>query len=267
MIIDTFTEKEILKELISDYTTEIKVSMKKCAKKYLDNHKSFCLFNYQPITLIKKVRTKSNNIWCYTIDIDRRNKAPWYGSACCITESKKGTKDYYVLRGLNDNPYFVQMSTHVAKRMLQRNIFGIDDIDCMPCLTFQKHETAVCVNNADFDYLKILSKIDNIENDHTIQKMIFTLFGAYFGYVSKEGNVYLKTYINPQMSVSGIKKESDGSDVLDKEAMLSYFGSTLHIYYNKQLYDEESLKFLYKSFPEGEEIDISKAKNFLLLKP
>lgn len=33
MIIDTFTEKEILKELISDYTTEIKVSMKKCAKK------------------------------------------------------------------------------------------------------------------------------------------------------------------------------------------------------------------------------------------
>lgn len=197
-------------------------------------------------------------------------KAPWSSTSCCIIESTSNkTKDYYILRGLNSEPYFVKLSAHVVKRLKERNSFSLTDMDYVPCIVFDKHETAIAVNFADFEYLRVINSLDDASKNNELSRMIFTMYGSFFGYMTSKGNYIFKTYINPQMSLSEIKKGKDGTIIQsgDKEGLCSLLGVTLHQYYNKYMYTKEELKLLYNNFPEGFEIDISKAKIINLLKP
>lgn len=270
MILENFDEEEILKELVADYTKNVKPTVKKRARKRLDYFKSHGRFIREEEYEFMHLSTKLYNTWNTIIKYDMTQKAPWSSTSCCVVESPSNkTKDYYILRGLNDKPYFVKLSAHVVKRLKERNSFNLTDMDYVPCIVFDKHETAISVHFADFEYLKVLNSIDNTNKDDEISRMIFTKYGSYFGYMTGKGNYIFKTYINPKMSLSEVKKEKDVTTIQsgDKEGLCSLLGVTLHQYYNKYMYTKEDLKLLYNQFPEGSDIDISKAKIFKLLKP
>ena len=98
MILSTFSEEQILSELVKDYK-QLKRSAKKIADAYLLKSKKRGHFirdtEYDSYT----VKTVLNNKWNLEIEYDQRNKIPWLFRACCIVESDKNTKDYYIVRG------------------------------------------------------------------------------------------------------------------------------------------------------------------------
>lgn len=265
MIIRSFSESMILRELCSDYNEVRKVATRNARKHIADRKKHGVPIHKDEYLFIKMV-SASHNKWRIVITFSTSTKAPWYASATCVTESDKGTKDYYLLRGLKDKPYFIKLSAHVVKRLYERNIFQIEDLDFLPCFALKMHETVISINFVDFKYIKALNAMDDVDKNGEMSKMFFTHLGAYFGFISPDGNCYLKTYISPQMSVSGVKK-TGGNPQVDKESMYTMVGVTLHQYFNKFLYSESDLELLYNYFPKGKAIDFSKANTITILKP
>lgn len=265
MIVKSFSEDMILRELCSDYKEVRKASVKK-AHKYLADKRKLGIQVPQNECVFIKMVTSSHNNWRIVIFFGTSTKAPWYASAICMSESEKRTKDYYLLRGLKDKPYFIKFSAHVIKRLYERNEFIIEDLDFLPCFALQVHETVISINFADYKFIKLLNAIDDVDKNEDMSKMFFTYLGTYFGYISQNGNCYLKTYISPKMSVSGVKIVGDTTKV-DKEGMYSIMGVVLHQYFNKFLYSEEDLQLLYNYFPKGQEVDLSDAHTTTVLKP
>ena len=111
MILPSYTEKEILSELIADYSI-----IKRLAKKKADYHLSQVRkkgsFIRETEAYVSTFKTTSNNTWTVVIDYNQKNKIPWVFRACCVVEGEKKTKDYYIVRGINTEvPYFVKVPT------------------------------------------------------------------------------------------------------------------------------------------------------------
>lgn len=255
----------ILKELCSDYI-EVRKTAVKSARKYIADKKKHGVSIHNNVYLLIKMETATHNQWRMVVTFNVSKKAPWYATAICVTESDKGTKDYYLLRGLKSKPYFIKFTAHVVKRLYERNKFELEDLDFLPCIALKLHETVIAVNFVDYKYIKLINAIDEVVKNGELSKMFFTHLGTYFGFISSEGNCYLKTYISPEMTVSGLNI-SDNKINTDKEGMYSIVGITLHQYYNKFLYSKDELKLLYNCYPKGQEIEIDESPNIRTLKP
>ncbi len=110
MILPSYTEKEILSELIADYSI-VKRLIKKRANKHLQQVQKKGSFIRETEEYTCDVKTSSNNTWKVEIEYNQKNRIPWFFRACCIVEGEKKTKDYYIVRGINtEEPYYVKVT-------------------------------------------------------------------------------------------------------------------------------------------------------------
>ena len=147
MIVPTYTEEEILRELINDYKY-IKRRAKKIADTYLNKVKKSGGFVRETYYDVKTITSLSNNVWFVVIEYDQTKKIPWLLRACCRVEGEKKTKDYYLIRGLStDNPYYVKITSHTLKRIKERNKFSMADVlptEVFALLAFEHREVGIC---------------------------------------------------------------------------------------------------------------------------
>lgn len=271
MILSTYTEKEILSELIADYSI-IKRLAKKKADKHLLKVKKKGAFIREIERYTYNFRTISNNTWTVVIDYNQKNKIPWVFRACCVVEGEKKTKDYYIVRGINtEEPYFVKVTTHALLRYKERNnlerINGLTLAE-LACFTFEHRETAICTRYVDTKLNLLLTKYDDLDDLKDMSYLIITNRGEYYGQRTSEGNYVFKTYISTSMSILELLNYRKGKHTKwKKEGELMDHLVILHQYYNKSLYDKDVLDvFLYSVLNKDEEYKLDNDSPFILLR-
>lgn len=271
MILPTYSEKEILSELIADFK-----SVKRIAKKKADYHLSQVRkkgsFIRETEGYVSTFKTTSNNTWTIVIDYNQKNKIPWVFRACCVVEGEKKSKDYYIVRGINtDETYFVKVTTHALLRYKERNnLDGIDGLKLaeLACLTFEHRETAICTRYVDTKFNLLLTKFDDLDDLKDMSYLILTNRGEYYGQRTSEGNYVFKTYISSSMGIIEWLNYRKGKNTKwNKEGELMNHLLILHQYFNKSFYDKDILeKDLYSIFNKDEEYELKKDSPFILLK-
>ena len=257
MILPNYNEDEVLRELISDFNA-IKQKVKKIATTYLNKVKKSGGFiretKYESYTF----KTSSNNSWHIEIEFNQTKNVPWLFRACCIVESEKRTKDYYLVRGINtDSPYFVKLTTHALKRVKERNNFEhYDDLNLplFACWAFEHREVDIGVRYMDIKYLEMLVKMDDAEDIDDNSYLILVNRGVYYAKKTPHGNYFFKTYISTLMGLTEMNNTmSKKASKWNKEGeLLTYL---LIQYYNKWLYDKDALNnLLYKFVKKDEEL-------------
>ena len=115
MILPTLKEEQILNELLTDYA-EVKHDVRKTVKKRqrAAQKRGHTIRNGSVEVLT--TRTKNGNNWVCCVYYERDRTASWNLSACCEAEGEKGRKDYYLLRGLSDQPYYIKLTSHAVRR-------------------------------------------------------------------------------------------------------------------------------------------------------
>ena len=271
MILPSYTEKEILSELIADYSV-IKRLAKKKADYYLAQVRKKGSFIRETESYISTFKTTSNNTWTVLIDYNQKNKIPWVFRACCVVEGEKKTKDYFIVRGINtEEPYFVKVTTHALLRYKERNnLERIDDVSLadLACLTFEHRETAICTRYVDSKLNLLLTKFDDLDDLKDMSYLIITNRGEYYGQRTSEGNYVFKTYISTSMGlVEWLNYRKGKNTKWNKEGELMDHLLLLHQYYNKFLYDKDLLeKHLYSYFDKDVEYEMRKDSPFILLR-
>lgn len=271
MILPTFSEEQILSELLQDYKNNVKRVAKKKADEYLLRVKKSGHFiretEYQSWTL----NTKLNNKWNIEIEYDQTKKVPWLFRACCIVESDKKTKDYYLIRGVNtENPYFIKVTSHALKRAKERNKLDKFHIsqETYACWTFEHREIGVCMRYVDIKFNMLLQNMNDTDEISDMSYIVLVNRGVYYATKSKQGNYVFKTYISSVMGVSEvlkylIKKSSKWS----KEGELLHNMVIVHQYFNKFLYDKEVLNdMLYSVIDRNQEIVLNENSPIILLR-
>ena len=271
MIIPTYTEDEILRELIFDYKI-VKRMTKKIAITYLNEIKKRGGFiretDYESYT----ITTVSKNVWNVEIEYDQTQKIPWLFRACCIVEGDKKTKDYYIVRGLNtDKPYYVKVTSHALKRKKERNKYPYPEslnLAQLACWTFEHRETAICLRYIDLKYQQLLMRFSDSDEFEDMSYIVVTNRGTYYAYKSPKGNFVFKTYISSPMALLEWLNYRKGKNTKwSKEGELLNIMITLHQYYNKTLYDKDVLENdLYSVFDKEQELELSANSPVILLR-
>lgn len=271
MILPTFSEKEILSELVKDYQL-VKRFAKKKADKHLLQVRKKGSFIRETVGYLSYFTTPSNNTWRILIDYNQKNKIPWVFRACCIVEGEKKTKDYYIVRGINtDKPYFVRVTTHALLRYKEKNkMEGIDGLALseLACVTFEHRETAICVRYVDTKFNVLLTRFDDLDDLENMSYLIITNRGEYYGQRTSEGNYVFKTYISTSMGLlEWLKYRRGKNSKWNKEGELMDHLLILHQNFNKSLYDKDVLENgLYSVLNKEEEYTLKSDSPFILLK-
>ena len=271
MIIPTYTEKEILAELIADYSA-IKKGAKKRVDKIMQQLKSTGSFVKEIYVDIYMVESLLNNKWNVEIECNPRKKTPWWFRACCIVEGKNKTKDYYLVRGLNtEQPYFVKLTAHAVKRIRERadfNISGYQTPALLACLTFAYRETALCTRYVDLKFLPLLNNMDDTDENKDRSYIVLTGKGTFYAVRTPEGNYIFKTYITRMMGFKEIINFSKGKNSKwSREGELLSSMLIFHLYYNKHLYSKKMLDtMLYAVIPKDSVLERAEDSPILLLR-
>ena len=270
MILPKLSDEKILAELLVDYSY-VKKQMKKIASRFMNNAQKQRKAITNDDMIADVITSPNNNKWYITIEFTPNKKAPWYGRLCCVSESDRHTKDYYMVRGFsNDKPYYIKITSHTLKRMQERNYVNFKSMKIpsfyLVNYLFEPHETIVGTHYVDLKYHELISKMDDHGHIDTMQ-YIFTYFrGIFFGYKTPNGNVYFKTYIESSMAFQNLYK-SKAIKSTDKQILNTYVLVFAHQYYNKRLYDKATLdSLLYREIGEDDEIDFEQSQ-ILVLKP
>lgn len=253
MIVSTFTEQEILNELVADFTKSVKPFAKKVARKYLSANKA--AFTVGPTLVLDYfyLTSRNNNKWCVIISYTKDKRASWSCSACCVTQGERRSKDYYVVRGLSETPYYIKMSSHVVKRIQERGkMISVPDVEFLPCLIFLPHETGIAINYLNAKYIGNFHLLDGIKFDSTQSKMVVVMKGVFYAFRTDNGNFNFKTFVSNDMTMNNNGRPINNCSGLDKEAFFAIGCFALHQYWNKHLYSEKDLdKFLYTFLPQA----------------
>ena len=270
MILPTFTEEQLLAELVVDFK-RVKRLTKRYADEYLQKSKKKGRFirdtEFQSFT----ITTVLNNKWNVEIEYDQRNKIPWLFRACCIIESDKKTKDYYIVRGVNsDKPYYIKITSHALKRVKERNNYGRFNIPMgtLACWTFEHRETAICMKYLDSKYHQILMNMDDADEIVDVSYLVLTNKGFFYATKTPSGNYIFKTYISSLMGLKELLNfHKNKATKWTREGELIYYMIFVHQYYNIEQYDDVMLnEFLYSVYKKGEELQLEKNSPIILLK-
>lgn len=269
MIISTFSEKQILAELVKDYPA-VKRFAKKIADKYLMKVRKRGGFireeEYWSIPFV----SEAGNKWFITLVYDQTKRIPWYFCACCIVEGTTRSKDYYVIRGVNtEKPYYVQFTTHALLRFRERNnIKGNMTLEEIASQAFTHRETAIAAPYVDIKYQMMLAKTEDAAELEDMTYFILTNVGIYYGYKTPRGNFVFKTYVSTKMAFDELKNlYRNKASKYRKEAVNLHFISAVHMYYNKFLYDEDILeKYLYHEIGKDTEFELAENSPLILLR-
>ena len=258
MIISTYSEEDILHELIADYHN-IKRRVKKIADAFLDKVRKRGGFIRETEYSSYTMSTPSKNIWNVEIEYDQSKKIPWLFRACCIVEGENKTKDYYLVRGINtDNPYYVKVTSHALKRVRERNDFSHPELLTAPvlaCWVFEPREIGICLRYIELKYLEILRKIGDLQSDDDNSYIVLVNRGVYYAIKTPRGNFIFKTYISTLMGITEIiKSNQNKSSKWNKEGELLSNMLLVHQYFNKWLYDKDVLDRMLYSVINKEDV-------------
>lgn len=269
MIISTFSEEQILAELVRDYPA-VKRFAKKVADKYLMKVRKRGGFIREEEYWMIAYNSESRNKWFITLVYDQTKRIPWYFSACCIVEGSKRSKDYYVVRGMNtDKPYYVMFTTHALLRYRERNNISEDmSLENIASQAFTHRETAIAAPYVDIKYQMMLTKMEDAGELEDMIYFILTNVGIYYGYKTPGGNFIFKTYVSTKMAFDELKNlYRDKASKYRKEAVNLHFISAVHMYYNKFLYDEGILeKYLYNEIGKDTKFELAENSPLILLR-
>ena len=271
MIIPTYTEEEILRELIFDYKI-VKRMAKKIAVAHLDKVKKSGGFIRETDYDSYTITTVSKNVWNVEIEYDQTKKIPWLFRTCCKVEGDKKTKDYYIVRGLNtEKPYFVKVTSHALKRVKERNSFSNPESikpELLACWVFEHREIAVCMRFVEMKYTKLLINMDDVDEIENMSYIVLTNRGTYYALKTPGGNYIFKTFISSYMGVKEVINYKNGKITKwHKEGELLYNMFLMHQYFNKHLYDKHSLdNWLYSVINKDDELELNKNSPLFLLR-
>ena len=271
MIISTYTEDEILRELIFDYKI-VKQMAKKIATAHLNKIKKSGGFIRETDYDSYTITTVSKNVWNVEIEYNQTKKIPWLFRACCKVEGDKKTKDYYIVRGLNTNkPYYVKVTSHALKRVKDRNKFPNPESikpELLACWVFEHRETALCMRFVNLKYATLINNMEDVDELENMSYLVLTNRGIYFALRTLGGNYIFKTYISSYMGVKEmINFQKKKNSKWEKEGELVDLMITLHQYYNKQLYDKEVLEHdLYSVLDKDVELEREENSPLILLR-
>lgn len=271
MILPTYTEDEILRELIFDYKI-VKRMTKKIATAYLNKIKKRGGFIRETDYNSYTITTISKNVWNVEIEYDQTKKIPWLFRACCKVEGDKKTKDYYIVRGLNtDKPYYVKVTSHALKRVKERNKFSNPESlkpEFLACWVFEHREIALCMRFVNLKYAKLLNNMEDADKLENMSYLVLTNRGIYYALKTPGGNYIFKTYVSSYMGVKEmINFQKKKNSKWEKEGELVDLMIILHQYYNKQFYDKDVLEHdLYSVINKGEELTLNENSPLILLR-
>ena len=271
MIVPTYTEDEILRELINDFKY-----IKRRARKYSDTYLNKVRVkggyvretDYEAHSIISPLK----NEWFVLIEYNQTKKIPWVLRACCRVESDKKTKDYYLLRGLSTNePYYVKLTSHTLKRIKERNNFSMIKVlplDVYALLAFEHREVGVCIRNIDLKFLKMLGNLEDADDIDSDSYIVFINRGTFYATRTPKGNFIFKTYISTMMGFTEITNYTQQkSSKWNKEGELLYTMSIIHQNFNKSMYSKDVLdKMLYSAIDKDQELVVTDNNNILLLR-
>ena len=91
MIVSTFTEQEILNELVTDFTKSVKPFAKKMARKHFAANAA--AFTVGPTLVLDYfyLTSRNNNKWCVILSYTKDKRASWSCSACCVVQGGQST--------------------------------------------------------------------------------------------------------------------------------------------------------------------------------
>lgn len=261
MILPTYTEDEILQELIEDFKS-VKRKAKSIADSFYIKAKKSGRFIRETITEDHYITTNLNNKWYIVIEYNQRNRIPWVYRACCIAEGSKKSKDYYLLRGIKaEKPYYIKLTTHALKRTMERNNIQTDilnSLELYACWAFAPGETGIGVKYLGIEKMKLSLENDcSDENISDLSYMIMVMNGIYFAKRSEKGNYLFKTFVSPEMGWNEMELvHNDIKTPFKKEGEHLEQLLILHQYYNKGLYPSDVLQgMLYKYIDYDDELE------------
>lgn len=208
MIVPSFSEDDILRELLDDYK-----SVTNKAKKIADNE----MAKMRKVGPFKEskvmshyIRSKNGNKWHFTIACNIRSKPTWSHRQHCIVELGNGLRDIYYLRGLRfGKPYFVKICSHALHRMRERfcpkegHELEINPDVMVDKVAFHRSEQGV------FQYLTpphLATKIEKNKHGSKVGGLALTRAAAFVGYRTDKGNYLFLTFLGAEQMVNSKKK-------------------------------------------------------------
>lgn len=269
MILPTYKEEQILKELIDDYAN-VKSVVKKKATVYLKDVKKRGKFIRTDEYEAFDIKTCLGNKWYAYITYNQTNKVPWFFFACCIVEGDKKSKDYYVVRGLNtDKPYFIMFTTHTLKRMRERIKLDYDySLEYLVTHAFVHRETAIASAFMDIKMQMLMGEMDDEKEMTNLSYFVLCNSGVFYAQKTPLNNFIFKTYVSHYMTSEEMKKLMDNKQSkYCREAEHMFYASNFHQYYNKWLYDKDILDgMLYRHIDKNAEYELKDTNMVIALK-
>lgn len=203
MIIPSYTEDEVLRELLEDWP-EMRRKAKKMGDKLMKSIPKWCIGMPKDERFYSHAtfRSKNGNTW--GIGVYKKNtKKYWESVLTCEVETKYGVKSYFYLRGLEKNePYYVELTSHAISRLRERaTLIGMDQIVNISVkiicdiAIFDKGERGVFLKKGTID--ENGNFIPALDHDGNTYGRVWLHDTIFFARATKHGNYILKTYINP----------------------------------------------------------------------
>lgn len=207
MIIPSYTEDDILRELLDDYQS-VERKAKKIAMKELDKMRK-CGAKETKI-LSEYFRSKNGNKWHISIACSPQKKFPWSHRQHCIVELENGKKDVYYLRGLKFGPpYYVKIYSHALRRMRERHCpYEGTEPDPNPDVMVDK----IAFHHREQGFYQRLNRpdltnfIEYCEDKSNIAGLALTRASLFVGYRSDKGNYVFKTFLGFHEIMEGPKR-------------------------------------------------------------
>ena len=208
MILPTYTEDDILRELLDDYKS-VTNKAKKIAMKEIEKMKRYGSSKAAQLSS-HYIRSKNGNKWHLTIACSLKSKPGWSHRQHCIVELGNGLRDIYYLRGQRfGKPYFVMITTHALHRMRERfcpkdgkEVESNPDV-MVDTIAFHPSEQGV------FQYLTpphLATKIEQEKHGSKVGGLALTRAAAFVGYRTDKGNYLFLTFLGVKQMEDSKKK-------------------------------------------------------------
>lgn len=244
MLLPTYTDEEILKELMDDWTS-VKRQSKKAGKILLERMpKGRIGMDKQNVRFIHGNHiSKNHNYWSIGA-FCLCGSTKWWSVIHCEAENGYGTKSYYYLRGMNTpHQYYVEVIPHAIRRIRERYINTRQEAlfadmkteDVIDLAIFNRHECGIFfkagkIRNGNF--------MPFTDGDGNTPGVILLKNSMFYARMTPRGNFIFKTFISPAAKEGSAKYDF----------MLMLFG----IYYTHNL-------------PKGEDTPQNRVANLLNL--
>lgn len=203
MIVPSYSDAQILKELHEDLTV-IKSNARKRSKKKLIKIIASGMTSKEFVDEYEEV-SPNHNRWFVTNTIKASRRGQITTRACCIINTDKG-KDYLIIRGTRwGGLYFLRVYAHVISRMKDRDKRKYKGMrsESVCNRIFRPNETATLFYTNQSDIKPFMTK----DKEEDVNTMIVAESGVYFGrkfHDEDVGSCYvnIKTFITPDMIVT-----------------------------------------------------------------